>query len=167
MRAFGLVSALAGLGLMALAACSDDAADGDAETASPPQITVSDARMRTPPGGRDISAAYFTVQNAGGADRLLAVSLSVAERTELHATVVENDRARMVEQEDGVEVPASGALSFEPGGLHVMAFGVQDGLSDGDAAEMTLSFERAGEITVETSVVDDPTRVSNGEHANH
>lgn len=157
MRAFSLVSVLAGASLLALAACSEDAVDEGASAAAP-VLTVSEARMRTPPGGRDISAAYFAVHNDGGADRLLAASLNVAERTELHATVVENDRARMVEQTDGVEVPAHGAVSFEPGGLHVMAFGVAEGLSQGDSAELTLTFERAGELSVETWVVDDPTQ---------
>ncbi|MFN7151064.1 MAG: copper chaperone PCu(A)C [Microthrixaceae bacterium] len=51
-----------------------------------------------------------------------------------------------------IDVPADGTVALEPGGYHVMLLDVQKELVPGDTIEVTLTFERAGEVTVTADV---------------
>lgn len=53
---------------------------------------------------------------------------------------------------DGVDVPAGGQVTFEPGGFHVMVMDLNDALAGGDQLPVTLTFERAGDISVTAEV---------------
>lgn len=53
---------------------------------------------------------------------------------------------------DSIEVPADGSVALEPGGYHVMLLDVKKELVPGDTIEVTLTFERAGEVTVTADV---------------
>lgn len=97
------------------------------------------------------SAAYMRLYNRGDAsDRLVGVASDVAEKTELHETVMEGDRMK-VRPLDGIEVPAGGHAALEPGGRHVMLVRLRHRLAEGDSFPLRLTFERAGtvEVTVE------------------
>jgi len=59
--------------------------------------------------------------------------------------------ASMVKQ-DYVEVPAGGDLSFAPGGYHVMLMGLKQELKPGDSFPLMLTFEKAGQLTVQVVV---------------
>ena len=59
----------------------------------------------------------------------------------------------MVQQEN-VPVPGGGKVTFEPGGLHVMLVGLNSDLVVGDTIEFTLTFEKAGEITIQVPVME-------------
>lgn len=114
-----------------LAACSG------AEEA--PDIAVSDALIRTPPQGRDMTAGYMTLTNTGGADRLIGASSDAAAKIELHHNTMENSVMRM-RRVDGVDIPAGGEARFEQGGYHLMIFGAK-GLAEGQSVTVTLDFE--------------------------
>jgi len=123
-----------------------------------PAVTVSDvwarpARMAAAGQGMGMtSAVYFVVRNRGGqADRLVAASTAVAGRVELHETRQEGDMMRMAPVQT-VEIPAGGEVVFKPGGLHVMLMDLKRDLKVGDSFELTLKFERAGELTVTVPV---------------
>lgn len=121
-------------------------------------IEVGDARMPVPPGPN--AAVYMTLTNAGDTDaRLVAASSDVAESAELHEST-EQDGQMSMAPVDGVDIPTGGTATFEPGGLHLMLLGVDDGLVEGDTISLTLQFEGAAEQTVEATVVpigDSPT----------
>jgi periplasmic copper chaperone A len=51
-----------------------------------------------------------------------------------------------------VEIPAGGSLRLEPGGYHLMLVGLRKDLSAGDTIELSLRFEKAGEVTVTAQV---------------
>jgi copper(I)-binding protein len=53
---------------------------------------------------------------------------------------------------DRIEVPASGAVKLEPGGYHVMMFGLKQRLAVGDTVPVTLTFAEGGEVTVDAPV---------------
>jgi copper(I)-binding protein len=53
---------------------------------------------------------------------------------------------------ESIEVPADGSVALEPGGYHVMLLDVKKELVPGDTIEVTLTFERAGEVTVTADV---------------
>jgi periplasmic copper chaperone A len=96
-------------------------------------------------------AAFFAVENSGRADRLVAASGDVAQRVELHVHRMEGNVMQM-RQVEAVEVPAGGTAILQPGGFHVMLIGLEQPLKEGDRFPLTLTFEQAGEITVEVKV---------------
>lgn len=96
-------------------------------------------------------AAFFAVENSGAADRLVAASGDIAQRVELHTHRMEGNVMQM-RQVEAVEVPAHGSATLQPGGYHVMLIGLEQPLKEGDHFPLTLTFEQAGEITVEVKV---------------
>jgi len=96
-------------------------------------------------------AAFLTVHNSGAADRLLAAAGEVAERVEIHSHQMEGDVMKM-RQVEAVEVPAGGTAELQPGSYHLMLIGLDEPLKEGDRFPLTLTFEKAGEITVEVTV---------------
>lgn len=99
----------------------------------------------------DTGAAYVSVMVHGGADRLLAVSTPAAKMAGLHKTVEDNGVMKM-EHVDAIEVPANGMLQMKPGGYHIMLMGLNAPLKEGDEIDLTLTFEKAGEVKVKAKV---------------
>nr|WP_290668679.1 copper chaperone PCu(A)C [Ardenticatena sp.] len=110
----------------------------------------SEIEMGTP------GVIFATIVNRGDTtDRLLRVETAVAERAEIHRTAFDaNGVAKMMPQPEGVEVPASETVPFEPGGYHVMLMELQRALKVGDSFEATFVFEKAGPVTVTVEVRD-------------
>jgi copper(I)-binding protein len=52
-----------------------------------------------------------------------------------------------------VPVPAGATTRLAPGGFHGMLMGLTAALKEGDRFPVTLTFARAGEVTVEVEVV--------------
>ncbi len=96
-------------------------------------------------------AGFITIRNAGAADRLLSASTPAAGRTELHTMIRDGDIMRM-RALDAIAVPAGGAVTLAPGGLHIMLIGLTRPLAVGEQVPITLVFERAGTVTVDLAV---------------
>lgn len=146
---------LAAFAVLALAiACSPAPAPEETEAAATEPVTVGaitieGAAIRPPPGGVTTGAGYLTIRNAGAeADRLLGASSPVAATIELHTHRDVGGVMRM-ERVEFVDVPAGGAVTFAPGGLHLMLFGWSGAAPK---AMVTLRFEKAGEATVPFAV---------------
>jgi copper(I)-binding protein len=91
------------------------------------------------------SAAYMEIRNRGaGADRLLGARYDGAKRVEIHQTRVNDEGLAMMQRAGSVPIPAMSAIRLEPGGLHVMLFGLQGSLFTGDSVRLTLEFEISG-----------------------
>lgn len=117
------------------------------------------------------SAAYMVIVNNTESDEILLGALTTAaEAVELHDVVMmdvsemegeetqdsgemadSNTAMQMVKQEF-VQIHAGEAVTFEPGGLHVMLIGMQENLIDGDSITLTLIFQNAGEVVIEVPV---------------
>lgn len=108
------------------------------------------ARPAAMPGGN--GAAYFVVTNSGSAaDRLIAAASPIGT-TEIHESMMSDDGTMAMRPVNGVDVPAGGSVAFEPGGLHIMFIGVAEPPAVGDTIPLTLTFENAGELTLEVPV---------------
>jgi periplasmic copper chaperone A len=117
-----------------------------AAIAAPGAIVVSDAEVRASLGGSTNTAAYLTISNTGSEpDRLVSVVCACAAHAEAHATGMKGQMMTMAPA-GPVVVPAHGKVTFAPGGLHLMLTGLKAPLVDGRSQEMTLRFERAGEV---------------------
>ena len=112
---------------------------------------VSDARIGQTTGAN--GALYFTARGYGSADRLVGASTVVAASAELHQTVIDSDGTAAMRSLNSIDLPRSGRLVLEPGGLHVMLVGV-DGLEVGAKVEVSLFWENVGEMTIEAVVVE-------------
>lgn len=113
-------------------------------------ITVEKAWVRPAAKGLPTSAAYFIVRNSGPADSLQAVS-TPAGRASLHMSMA-HDGMMMMHAMTAVPVPAKGAMTFAPGGYHVMIEGLKAPLVAGQKTPLTLSFTNAGRVTVQAEV---------------
>jgi copper(I)-binding protein len=95
---------------------------------------------------------FLTIRNAGTApDRLVSASSPLPRVTELHTTLRDGDVMRM-QQVQSIEVPAGGSVALQPGGLHLMLIGLSAPLRPGESVPVTLTFEKAGAITVSVPV---------------
>ena len=59
-----------------------------------------------------------------------------------------NDIMTMRPLEDGLDIPAGETVILKPGSFHLMFMGVTDPIEAGEENEITLVFDKAGEITV-------------------
>ncbi|MFC3096502.1 copper chaperone PCu(A)C [Alteraurantiacibacter palmitatis] len=143
------IASLGGIALvMGLAACSSESeAPVEAAPEAPEGITVTDGRMNLPAAAGNPSAVYFTITNDSAEDKMLrAVSVQGAENAMFHETSEWSGQVDMQELLQ-VAVPAGESVVFEPGGKHVMVFGLPEGLEPGGEVEVTLSFVRGDKVT--------------------
>lgn len=124
---------------------------GGAHAAQLGDIAIDQPWARASAGAAKSGAAFVTLRNGGTPDRLTAASAPIADRTELHTHKKEGDVMRMM-QVPAIDLPAGQEVKLAPGGLHVMFMGLKAPLKAGDKFPLTLTFEKAGKITVEVAV---------------
>ena len=108
-----------------------------------PKLSVKDGWARAT-GASDSAAAYFTIQNEGGAGKLTGVRSNVGQAM-LHETSLEGGvmRMRPIDSAEGLIIPSNGRLLLAPGGAHVMITGLKKPLEPGDRFSLTLQFDKA------------------------
>ncbi len=114
-----------------------------------PAVTV-DAPWTRAAGQGGTGAGYMSLRAPGG-DRLLSATSPAATRVELHTHIRDGEVMRMRAVE-AIEVPAGGAVTLAPGGLHLMLIGLTRPLAVGETVPVTLRFERGGEVQVALAV---------------
>jgi len=125
----------------------------DTSMAEAGDIMIHDSWARASIGKAPNSAAYMILMTHGTeADKLIGVATPAAERAELHTHVLENDIAKMRPIE-AIEIAPGEPAVMEPGSLHVMLMGLKGPLEEGSKLPLTLTFEHAGEVTVDVPIV--------------
>jgi copper(I)-binding protein len=121
-------------------------------TGNPP-IEVEQPWARATPAGAQTGAAYMTIENkTGNADRLTGASSDVAGTLQIHEMTVVNGVMQMRQLADGLPIPAGGSVALKPGSYHVMLIGLKKPLTAGETFPLTLTFEKAGNISVTVPV---------------
>ena len=116
-------------------------------------ILVKEPMSRPSPMGAKTGAAFMTIVNNGKtADRLLSASSPAAKAVELHETVNADGVMKMEPRPEGFEIPAGGTLELKTGGKHIMLIDLVAPLEAGKTIEVTLTFEKAGQVKVMTPV---------------
>ena len=109
-------------------------------------VTIAGPWSREMPPNAPNGAAYFRVENRGGEpDRIVFARTDIAETVELHTHEMDGGMMKM-RQVESVEIPAGGEVLFKPHGLHVMLFGLKQPLVGGESFDLTVVFDRAGEL---------------------
>jgi len=109
-------------------------------------VLVTDAYAG--PSASGAAAVYLTVTDGAEGDRLIAASSPDASEVTIHVS-----DGSVMRSTDGIDVPADGAVSLEPGGAHVMLEDLGSELAPGDTITVVLQFERSGAVSVEVPVV--------------
>lgn len=130
-------------GAMLLAGCDRPPPDG--------AVRVSDAWVRLPAASNRPGGAYFRMEAGSEGTRLVGVSSPSVRWIEFHETEMNGSTSSMKRRKD-IEFPSRGELVFEPGGRHLMLFGIDPNMKAGDRIPFTFSFNVAPPITVEAEV---------------
>ncbi|MEP2030755.1 MAG: copper chaperone PCu(A)C [Paracoccaceae bacterium] len=133
-------------------------------------ILIDDPYARVSTASAKSGAAFMMIMNHSDTDdRLIAVSTDVAERAELHTHKEDADGVmQMLHVEEGFSVSAGGMHPLRRGGDHVMLMGLKQSLSHGDMVSVTLTFEKAGDVTVDIPVdLERKPNHSSMDHSGH
>lgn len=117
-------------------------------------IDIDDAWARSSARMQNAGAVYMTITAGGDGDRLTGVSVdsSVAMMAELHETQMSDDGTMAMQEVPNMAIPADGELKLEPGSFHIMLMQLAEPLESGAEFPVTLTFENAGEVTVDVEV---------------
>jgi hypothetical protein len=115
-RSSRAVSVAAALSLVAatLASCAPE-----------PVLRADQIVVQASPIPSNPSAAYMTVYGGPEDAELLAVMSDYARKVEMHETI-EKDGMSSMAMLDKVPIPAKSEVKFEPGGKHLMLWGVSN-----------------------------------------
>jgi copper(I)-binding protein len=128
-------------------------AEAMAPVATVGEVAIHDAWARASLGQMTSGAAYLTLEVSGDrVERLIAVASPIAEQATLHTHVMDGDIARM-RPVAGIEIAPGAPTVLEPGGLHIMLTGLGRRLIEGETFPLSLTFERAGTVTIEVPIV--------------
>lgn len=134
--AIALAMGLAGGGLTA---CEKAPEAPASEAESVLGIGIDNARLVLPPVAGNPAAIYMDMDFSGdSATAVRAASVAGAEKTELHET--SEWEGKMVMGKMGPLLLNPGdEVSFEPGGKHIMVFGLPDTVQPDQDVEVTLT----------------------------
>jgi hypothetical protein len=103
------------------------------------QTTVQDPWVRGTVPQQKATGAFMQISSAQGG-RLVSASSPAAGVVEIHEMAMDGSTMRM-RAVPSVELPAGKAVSFKPGGYHVMLMDLKGPLKAGDAVALTLVVE--------------------------
>jgi copper(I)-binding protein len=122
------------------------------------EIQLGDLRIEQPwsratPKGSPVAGGYLTIRNTGAtADRLTGGSSDVAKDVQVHEMSMDGGVMKMRQLVNGLEIPPGGSVDLKPGGYHLMLLSLSKQLNKGETLPITLTFERAGKVTVDFKV---------------
>ena len=108
---------------------------------------------RQTPAAADVAAGYMTITNNGKQDdRLVKATAEISKSVEIHDMSMVGDVMKMAELPDGLVIPAGASVTFKPKGLHLMFVGLNQPVMEGEEFSGTLTFEKAGTVSVDYEV---------------
>ncbi len=124
-----------------------------------PGLMLIDGRLVLPAVTGNPGAVYFKLANAGETDTaIVAVDVTGATRAEMHETT---DTA--MKPLKSVPLTSINTVIFEPGGKHVMVFGLDPAVKPGDAQEMTITFADGDKLSTPLKVEKAGAMVDHGD----
>lgn len=117
-------------------------------------LLVEQASLRLLPPGVPNTAAYFELHNSGEQAEVIvsaAVSPDIARSVEIHNHIMDGESMRM-ERVDELSVAPGETIKFMPGGLHLMVFGLQKPLSEGQVVQFELTTKADQKVVFDAKV---------------
>ncbi|MDT9599778.1 copper chaperone PCu(A)C [Sphingosinicella rhizophila] len=128
-----------------------------------PRVSVEDIWVRLPAAPGRPAAAYFTATATTKDEAIVAVS-SPAAKVEMHETVTEGTMS-MMRPLSVASFAGEDRIRFEPGGKHLMLFGLDPKLRPGEKIPLSFRFRSAPPVTVQAELK--ALGESGPEHAGH
>ncbi len=92
---------------------------------------------------------YLELKNDGEtADRLVSAASPAATTVQLHTHILEGG-AMMMREVKAIDLPSKATVELIPSGLHIMLIGLKKPLVKDEVFPVTLTFEKAGTVTVD------------------
>jgi copper(I)-binding protein len=108
---------------------------------------------RQSPAAADVASGFMTITNTGKEDdRLLKATSEISSSAQIHDMTMAGDVMKMAELPDGIVIPAGATVKLKPKSLHIMFMGLKQQVMEGEEFTGTLTFEKAGTVTVEYEV---------------
>ena len=156
-----LAAVLIAAASLGLAACGEDEDTGPSAATTAEAVSVSGPWARVTAPEATTSAAYMTITSKDG-DVLTNASVpaGIAGMAQLHETTTSGESMDSMDGEsmsamkgmkevEQIDIPAGGSLELKPGGYHIMLMELAQPIAAGDTVPVTLTFEKAGEVTVD------------------
>jgi copper(I)-binding protein len=116
-------------------------------------LDITGSWIREAPPTSSVLAAYMTLRNRSDtAVNIISISSPDFAQVEMHRTVVEGGMARMLPVAV-IEVPVTGELVLEPGGLHLMLIEPKHPLTEGDFVKLYMELGNGPCITLTVPVI--------------
>lgn len=129
-------------------------AHADAHEIKVGDIVIQHPWSRQSPMKADVAAGFMTITNTGKTDdRLVKASSDISGMTQIHTMRMEGDVMKMEELPDGIVIPSGGSVVLKPRSLHIMFMGLKQQLGEGEVFKGTLTFEKAGTVSIEYEVM--------------
>ena len=116
------------------------------------QLSVSNAWARASAPGQEVGAVYMTLTSASELT-LTSIASPAAENAEIHRMSMNDGimRMRMIEM---LALAPGEPVKLQPGGLHLMLFGLKQPLKAGDSITVTLNLkDKHGQPSSQTIAV--------------
>ena len=103
-------------------------------------INIVEPYARATPPSVPNSAIFLTLENHKMEERtLVSASSDAADKVELHNHTMVDGMMKM-RQVENIKIAAHKSAVLQPGGLHIMLFGLKKQLVEGEAISLTLTF---------------------------
>ncbi len=109
---------------------------------------IANAWVRLPAVSSRPAAGFFVAKAGSINDALVGASSPMAERVEMHSMTMTDGVMRM-RAEQQFDLPMGSSLAFQPGGNHLMLFGMSADVKPGDRVPVTLEFKSGARVKVE------------------
>tara|TARA_X000000368_G_C22768526_1_gene596085 strand:+ start:24 stop:485 length:462 start_codon:yes stop_codon:yes gene_type:complete len=120
-----------------LVACSSSNED---ELNKKETIQVANGYFLLPPPGRSVTAGYFDIKNSTEIElSLFGVDSDKFSSIEIHEHKYVGDIMQM-RKVDELKISSQESISMNPGGYHLMIFGIPENLTVGDVIDVNLKF---------------------------
>ncbi|MBI3275956.1 MAG: copper chaperone PCu(A)C, partial [Methylocystis sp.] len=111
------------------------------------EVKVEHPWLRAPKEGETTAYLFALISNKGATpDKLVGVKAAAVGRTAIYVGAHEDKAA------DALVIPPKKKLTLKPGGPHVALLDIKKYLQVGWGLELTLVFEKAGEVTIDASI---------------
>lgn len=128
-------------------------ADAQAHEVKIGDLVINHPWSRQSPMSASVAAGFLTITNNGKQDdRLVKASSEISPMVQIHDMKMEGDVMKMDELPDGLVIPAGATLELKPRSLHIMFMGLKSPVSEGESFDGTLTFEKAGTVSVDYEV---------------
>lgn len=115
-------------------------------------VKITDAWVKESIPGTENGAGYFTLTNESTQNMTIVGAATAASRAiEIHQHVLRDGMMRMRRVPELVVGPNE-TVVFQPGGYHLMLFGVKNPFKTGEQVEFTLKFSDGNQTSFEAEV---------------